>query len=121
MSHCVRRSGSHWLILAVRTVLPMMRPRTLDWPPAAKGLIRRIQPARSPAQYEIRVDDNHHHLVCRSGGLTVDVGCAVGSTPCLEVADDRGFIVDEAEVIYWGTCPTCQHAARPPRAANDTP
>lgn len=86
-----------------------------------KGLIRRIQPARSPAQYEIRVDDNHHHLVCRSCGVTVDVDCAVGSAPCLEVADDRGFIVDEAEVIYWGTCPTCQHAARRPRAANDTP
>jgi len=81
-----------------------------------KGLIRRIQPARSPAQYEIRMDDNHHHLVCRSCGVTVDVDCAVGSAPCLDVADDRGFIVDEAEVIYWGTCPTCQHAARPPRS-----
>ena len=74
------------------------------------GLIRRIQPARSPARYEDRVDDNHHHLVCRSCGVTVDVACAAGSKPCLEAADDNGFVVDEAEVIYWGTCPACQKA-----------
>ena len=73
-----------------------------------KGLIRRIQPARSPARYEGRIDDNHHHLVCRSCGLTVDVDCAVGHAPCLEPADGHGFAVDEAEIIYWGTCPTCQ-------------
>jgi Fur family ferric uptake transcriptional regulator len=77
-----------------------------------KGLIRRIQPARSPARYEDRVDDNHHHLVCRSCGVTVDVPCAVGYKPCLEAAEDNGFIVDEAEVIYWGTCPVCQRASR---------
>jgi Fe2+ or Zn2+ uptake regulation protein len=77
-----------------------------------KGLIRRIQPARSPARYEDRVDDNHHHLVCRSCGDTVDVPCAVGYKPCLEAAEDNGFIVDEAEVIYWGTCPVCQRAQR---------
>ena len=75
-----------------------------------KGLIRRIQPARSPARYEDRVDDNHHHLVCRRCGATVDVHCAVGYRPCLEAADDNGFIVEEAEVIYWGTCPVCQGA-----------
>ena len=75
-----------------------------------KGLIRRIQPARSPARYEDRVDDNHHHLVCRRCGVTVDVHCAVGYRPCLEAADDNGFVVDEAEVIYWGTCPVCQGA-----------
>ena len=76
-----------------------------------KGLIRRIQPARSPARYEDRVDDNHHHLVCRSCGGTVDVHCPVGIKPCLEAADDNGFIIDEAEVIYWGTCPACQNSA----------
>ena len=73
-----------------------------------KGLIRRIQPARSPARYEDRVDDNHHHLVCRGCGRTVDVDCAVGTRPCLEVADDHGFTVDEAEVVYWGHCPSCR-------------
>ena len=73
-----------------------------------KGLIRRIQPARSSARYEDRVDDNHHHLVCRSCGRTVDVDCAVGGRPCLEADDDHGFMIDEAEVIYWGTCPDCR-------------
>ena len=75
------------------------------------GLIRRIQPARSAARYENRVDDNHHHLVCRGCGRTVDVDCAVGSRPCLEAADDHGFTIDEAEVIYWGYCPACRPAA----------
>ncbi len=74
------------------------------------GLIRRIQPARSPARYEDRVDDNHHHLVCRTCGRMVDVDCAVGRRPCLEAADDHGFTIDEAEVIYWGVCPACQAA-----------
>jgi Fur family ferric uptake transcriptional regulator len=78
-----------------------------------KGIIRRIQPARSPARYEDRVDDNHHHLVCRACGVTVDVPCAVGATPCLEAADDHGFLIDEAEVIYWGICPACQGASVP--------
>jgi len=78
-----------------------------------KGLIRRIQPARSPARYEARVDDNHHHLVCRSCGATVDVDCAVGNRPCLQAADDHGYRIDEAEVIYWGICPDCQKAAGP--------
>ena len=73
-----------------------------------KGLIRRIQPANSPARYEDRVGDNHHHLICRNCGETVDVDCAVGERPCLTASDDAGFIIDEAEVIYWGTCPTCQ-------------
>jgi len=76
-----------------------------------KGIIRRIQPARSPARYEDRVDDNHHHIVCRTCGTTVDVDCAVGRRPCLETADDHGFIIDEAEVIYWGSCPACQQTA----------
>lgn len=76
-----------------------------------RGLIRRIQPARSPARYEDRVEDNHHHLVCRTCGRTVDVDCAVGTRPCLEAADDHGFVIDEAEVIYWGYCPHCRAAA----------
>jgi Fe2+ or Zn2+ uptake regulation protein len=77
-----------------------------------KDLIRRIQPARSPARYEDRVADNHHHLVCRSCGLTVDVDCAVGETPCLEAAEDHGFTIGEAEVIYWGVCTDCQNAKK---------
>ncbi len=73
-----------------------------------KGLIRRIQPAGSPALFEDRVGDNHHHVICRSCGTTADVDCAVGETPCLTAADDSGFKIDEAEVIYWGICPDCQ-------------
>lgn len=74
---------------------------------ADKGIIRRIQPAGSPARYEDRVGDNHHHLICRACGKTVDVDCAVGETPCLTAADASGYQIDEAEVIYWGTCPKC--------------
>ena len=74
---------------------------------AEKGLIRRIQPAGSPARYEGRTDDNHHHLICRTCGRMVDVDCAVGAAPCLTPADDGGFEIDEAEVIYWGRCPEC--------------
>jgi Fe2+ or Zn2+ uptake regulation protein len=76
-----------------------------------KGLLRRIQPAGSPARYEDRVGDNHHHLICRSCSRMVDVDCAVGETPCLTAADDSGYEVDEAEVIYWGRCPECVAAA----------
>jgi Fe2+ or Zn2+ uptake regulation protein len=72
-----------------------------------KHIIRRIQPARSPALYEDRVGDNHHHLICRTCGKTADVDCAVGDTPCLTAADALGYQIDEAEVIYWGTCPEC--------------
>jgi Fur family ferric uptake transcriptional regulator len=79
---------------------------------AEKGLIRRIQPAGSPARYEDRVGDNHHHLICRTCGQTVDVDCAVGDAPCLTAADASGYLIDEAEVIYWGTCPECLTAAR---------
>src|SRR5580704_4093331 len=74
---------------------------------AEKGLIRRIQPAGSPARYEDRVGDNHHHLICRICGKTADVDCAVGKVPCLTPADTAGYRVDEAEVIFWGTCPEC--------------
>src|ERR671932_1082084 len=72
-----------------------------------RGLLRRIQPAGSPARYENRVGDNHHHLICRACSRMVDVDCAVGDTPCLTAADDSGYQIDEAEVIYWGRCPEC--------------
>jgi Fe2+ or Zn2+ uptake regulation protein len=72
-----------------------------------KGVLRRIEPARSPARYEDRIGDNHHHLICRACGRMVDVDCAVGDTPCLTAADGRGYEIDEAEVIYWGRCPDC--------------
>lgn len=77
-----------------------------------KGLIRRIQPSGSPARFEDRVGDNHHHLICRSCGRVVDVECAVGAAPCLTVIDDRGYEIDEAEVAYWGRCPDCLGRSR---------
>jgi Fe2+ or Zn2+ uptake regulation protein len=76
-----------------------------------KNLVRRIQPAGSPARYETRVGDNHHHLICRSCRTMFDVDCATGEVPCLTADDDHGFEVDEAEVIYWGRCPTCRKSA----------
>lgn len=74
-------------------------------------LVRRIEPAGATARYETRVGDNHHHLVCRNCRTIVDVDCAVGHAPCLATSDDHGFVVDETEVVYWGTCPAC--AAEP--------
>ncbi|TDB74467.1 Fur family transcriptional regulator [Micromonospora sp. KC723] len=73
----------------------------------AANLVRRIQPAGLVARYESRVGDNHHHMVCRSCGLIVDVDCAVGEAPCLTASDDHGFSIDEAEVVYRGLCPDC--------------
>jgi Fur family transcriptional regulator, stress-responsive regulator len=78
---------------------------------ADMGLLRRIQPSGSAARYEDRVGDNHHHLICRACGRMVDVDCAVGAVPCLTASDDAGYEIDEAEVIYWGRCPTCRQAA----------
>jgi Fe2+ or Zn2+ uptake regulation protein len=72
-----------------------------------KGIIRRIQPAGSPARYEDRVGDNHHHLICRTCNRLLDVDCAVGGTPCLTATTNSGYQIDEAEVVYWGTCPEC--------------
>jgi Fur family ferric uptake transcriptional regulator len=74
---------------------------------ADAGLVRRIQPLGSVARYEARIGDNHHHVVCRSCGVIADVDCAVGETPCLTASDAGGFVIDEAEVIYWGRCPAC--------------
>jgi Fe2+ or Zn2+ uptake regulation protein len=75
------------------------------------GLVRRIEPAGRPGLYELRVGDNHHHLVCRRCDAITDVDCVVGNTPCLTAADDSGYEIDEAEVIYWGRCPECLAAA----------
>ena len=76
----------------------------------AAGLTRRIQPPGSVARYESRVADNHHHVVCRSCGAIEDVDCALGEAPCLTAAEDHGYVIDEAEVVYWGTCPVCSAA-----------
>jgi Fe2+ or Zn2+ uptake regulation protein len=77
------------------------------------GLVRRIQPAGALARYEARVGDNHHHVVCRSCGAIADVDCTVGHAPCLTASEDHGYVIDEADVVYWGTCPDC--AAAPTR------
>nr|WP_110883959.1 Fur family transcriptional regulator [Mycolicibacterium sphagni] len=79
----------------------------------AAGLVRRIQPSGSVARYESRVGDNHHHVVCRSCGVIGDVDCAVGDAPCLTPSDYNGFVLDEAEVVYWGLCPDCSSQERP--------
>jgi len=95
---------------AVRTGLPeVSRQAVYDVLHAltAAGLVRRIQPSGSVARYEARVGDNHHHVVCRSCGVIGDVDCAVGDAPCLTPSDHNGFVLDEAEVIYWGLCPDC--------------
>ena len=87
------------------------------------GLIRRIQPAGSPARFEARVSDNHHHVICRICGSTADVDCAVGSAPCLTPFDDMGYVIDEVEVNYWGICPRCQSRnldkTQPERGSHD--
>jgi len=77
------------------------------------GLVRRIEPAGSVARYESRVDDNHHHVICRGCGAIADVDCAVGDTPCLTASETHGFTIDEAEVIYWGRCPSCTSKPEP--------
>jgi Fur family transcriptional regulator, stress-responsive regulator len=82
------------------------------------GLIRSIEPPGSPARFEGRVGDNHHHVVCRSCGVVADVDCAVGEAPCLTASDDHGFSIYEAQVIYWGLCPACTTA--PPSWATTT-
>ncbi len=95
---------------AVRTGLPeVSRQAVYDVLHAltAAGLVRRIQPSGSVARYEARVGDNHHHVVCRSCGVIGDVDCAVGEAPCLTPSEHNGFVLDEAEVVYWGLCPDC--------------
>lgn len=75
---------------------------------AGAGLLRRIEPAGSPARFETRTGDNHHHLVCRTCGTVVDVDCVVGHAPCLQPSDSHGFVIDEAEVVFWGLCTQCR-------------
>ncbi len=86
----------------------------------AAGLVRRIEPAGGPARYEGRTGDNHHHVVCRSCGSVADSDCAVGEAPCLTASDDHGFAIDEAEVIYWGTCPACSTTTVTPLLREDS-
>ena len=98
------------IIGAVRGVLPEVSHQAVYDSLHAltrAGLVRRIQPSGSVARYESRVGDNHHHVVCRSCGAIADVDCAVGEAPCLEASNDRGYSIDEAEVVYWGLCPDC--------------
>jgi Fe2+ or Zn2+ uptake regulation protein len=105
------------ILSAVRNGLPdVSRQAVYDVLNAltAVGLLRRIQPLGMVARYESRVGDNHHHVVCRSCGIIADIDCAVGDAPCLTPADDEvleGFVLDEAEVIYWGLCPNCSTAS----------
>ena len=98
------------LITAVRAELPDVSHQAVYDVLRAlttAGLLRRIQPAHSVARYEARVGDNHHHVVCRSCGVIADVDCAVDETPCLTASDSHGFVIDKAEVTYWGLCPAC--------------
>ncbi len=108
------------LIGAVRSRLPAVSHQAVYDGLAAltrAGLLRRIQPAGSVARYEARIGDNHHHLVCRTCGVIVDVDCATGEAPCLHASDAHGFAVDEAEVVYWGRCPDCLAAPAATTAA----
>ncbi len=85
---------------------------------AERGVARRIQPTGSVARYELRASDNHHHVVCRSCGTVSDVDCALGEAPCLDPSTTHGFLIEEAEVTYWGTCPTCQSTTTASAATN---
>jgi len=110
--HSLPHSDTDTVFAAVRAHLPEVSRQAVYDVLAAltdAGLLRRIQPAGSVACYEARVSDNHHHVVCRSCGTVADVDCAVGETPCLTAAVDHGFVLDEAEVIYWGLCPDCSN------------
>ena len=104
-------ADTHSIIDHVREDLPEVSHQAVYDVLAAltrAGLLRRIQPQGSVARYEARVADNHHHVVCRACGAVADVDCAVGATPCLTASEDHGYVVDEAEVIFWGLCPECQ-------------
>jgi Fur family ferric uptake transcriptional regulator len=111
--HTHPHSDTDSLIGVVRAALPAVSHQAVYDVLRAlttAGLVRRIQPSGSVARYEARVGDNHHHVVCRSCGTIADVDCAVGTAPCLTASDHRGFVIDEAEVTYWGRCPDCAAA-----------
>ena len=111
--HTRPHADTESVIHAVREILPEVSHQAVYDSLsrlADAGLVRRIQPTGSVARYEARVGDNHHHVVCRSCGAIADVDCAVGAAPCLQASDDHGFSIDEAEVIYWGTCADCAAA-----------
>jgi Fur family transcriptional regulator, stress-responsive regulator len=108
--HAIARAvRAHEGTISTQAVYDVLRALT------AAELVRRIEPAGSPARFEARVGDNHHHIVCRICGSIADVNCAVGSAPCMDPHPDHGFVVDETEVTYWGYCPAC---SRPPAAAS---
>lgn len=113
--HVVETDGKHrdaeYIIRAIRNRIPKMsRQAIFDNLNAltAAGILRRIEPAGRPALYETRVGDNHHHLICRACFTTVDIDCAIGTKPCLQPANDHNYVIDEAEVVFWGLCPNCQ-------------
>ncbi|MEP6649502.1 MAG: Fur family transcriptional regulator [Lapillicoccus sp.] len=111
--HAHPHADTDSVISAVRSQLPAVSHQAVYDVLRAlttAGLVRRIQPPGSVARYESRVGDNHHHVVCRACGTIADVDCAVGPAPCLTASDDRGFVIDEAEVTYWGVCPDCARA-----------
>ncbi|HEX4215255.1 MAG TPA: Fur family transcriptional regulator [Candidatus Dormibacteraeota bacterium] len=111
--HALPHADTESIIDAVRRDLPKVSHQTVyDSLHALTtvGLVRRIQPTGSVARYDPRVGDNHHHVVCRECGLIADVDCAVGEAPCLTASNGSGFLIDEAEVIYWGLCPSCSAA-----------
>nr|GLK33852.1 transcriptional regulator FurA [Rhodococcus wratislaviensis] len=108
--HAHPHAGTDTILDAVRAVLPGVSRQAVYGILHAltdRGVVRRIQPSGSIARYESRVGDNHHHMVCRSCGAIADVDCAIGDTPCLNLSHDGGFLVDEAEVIFWGLCIDC--------------
>ena len=118
--HANPHADTDSILGSVRTSLPeVSRQAVYDVLHAltAAGLIRRIQPSNSVARYESRIGDNHHHVVCRSCGIIADVDCAVGEAPCLTASHSDGFSIDEAEVIYWGTCEKCSTANSSPITA----
>lgn len=118
--HANPHADTDSILGSVRTSLPeVSRQAVYDVLHAltAAGLIRCIQPSNSVARYESRIGDNHHHVVCRSCGIIADVDCAVGEAPCLTASHSDGFSIDEAEVIYWGTCEKCSTANSSPITA----